>query len=302
MRLTLTFVAILTPSFALGTVCVPMPPEMQQESQVQPPAVTNKDVLDMLRAGLSSAVVVAKIKNSVCSFDTSPASLKELKGAGVPDEVILAMVESVKASTEPTDTKLALTGMLSPEVLAERAKRDTDCPGCKGIILFYVDPESSKTQRWWRTNNQEKWLQDEHKRGIKEKIKPGFWFTMYEANADYIIFWSQAQGYRPYTYVVPHTQTETAQVSGSYNSYGSRGSDWGTYSGTVRVNKTYYQNATGQWPYVDVVMSIYDSRTGEKIHETWHQGNWRWSKPEKDCLVDTFKFLRKRHPEERQSQ
>ncbi len=54
----------------------------------------NQDVIDLLKAGLTPEVVVAKIKASVCNFDTSPASLKELKSAAVPDAVILAMVQA----------------------------------------------------------------------------------------------------------------------------------------------------------------------------------------------------------------
>lgn len=33
--------------------------------------LTNKDVIELLEAGLSSDIVIAKIKNSPCKFDTS---------------------------------------------------------------------------------------------------------------------------------------------------------------------------------------------------------------------------------------
>jgi len=56
--------------------------------------LTNQDVIELFKAGLSSEVVAAKIKTSTCNFDTSPAALKELKGAGVPDSLILAMVQA----------------------------------------------------------------------------------------------------------------------------------------------------------------------------------------------------------------
>jgi hypothetical protein len=45
---------------------------------------------------LQSETIVAKIKTASCSFDTSPTALKELKDAGVPDSVILAMVQGQK--------------------------------------------------------------------------------------------------------------------------------------------------------------------------------------------------------------
>jgi hypothetical protein len=53
----------------------------------------NKDIFDMNEAGLSSSVLIAKVKSSRCEFDTSSTKLQQLKAAGVPDSVILAMVE-----------------------------------------------------------------------------------------------------------------------------------------------------------------------------------------------------------------
>lgn len=59
-------------------------------------ALTNSDVVGMVKAGISPDVIAAKIKNSPCSFDTSPDALKELKDSGLADSVILAMVEAPK--------------------------------------------------------------------------------------------------------------------------------------------------------------------------------------------------------------
>ena len=61
-------------------------------------ALKNKDVVDMLSAGLTPEIVIAKINATHCDFDTSPDALKNLKTAKVPDEVILAMI---KAPTAP---------------------------------------------------------------------------------------------------------------------------------------------------------------------------------------------------------
>lgn len=66
--------------------------DARQEAQAAPAKLTNKEVVDMLKAGLSAEVVAAKIKSSGTDFDTSPAALLELKAAGVPDAVMLAMV------------------------------------------------------------------------------------------------------------------------------------------------------------------------------------------------------------------
>jgi hypothetical protein len=56
--------------------------------------LTNKDIFEMVSAGLTADVIVAKIDASPCEFDTSTESLKALKAANVPDSVILAMVKA----------------------------------------------------------------------------------------------------------------------------------------------------------------------------------------------------------------
>jgi hypothetical protein len=71
-------------------------PRRQDPAQTQAQSVTteltNKDVLDMVQSGLATEIVVAKIKASPGKFDTSAATMAELKAAKVPDAVIMAMV------------------------------------------------------------------------------------------------------------------------------------------------------------------------------------------------------------------
>ena len=56
--------------------------------------LTNADVVSLVKSGLSAEIITAKIKQTSGIFDTSPTKLKELKTAGVPESVILAMIES----------------------------------------------------------------------------------------------------------------------------------------------------------------------------------------------------------------
>ena len=58
------------------------------------PRLTNKEVVEMVKAGLSPEVVVAKIKVSRCNFDTDPSILGEMRHKGVPNEVLRAMIEA----------------------------------------------------------------------------------------------------------------------------------------------------------------------------------------------------------------
>jgi hypothetical protein len=77
----------------------------QPQTQTSATKLTNKDVLDMVKSGLATEIVVAKIKASSGKFDTSAATLAELKSGNVPDAVIMAMVggalETPAASTDP---------------------------------------------------------------------------------------------------------------------------------------------------------------------------------------------------------
>jgi high-affinity K+ transport system ATPase subunit B len=78
----------------------PSPPSASAAS------LANRDVLDMLAAKLVPEIVVAKIRNSACLFDTSPEALKALREAGAPDSVILAVVEAPRAAAPAKEKKI----------------------------------------------------------------------------------------------------------------------------------------------------------------------------------------------------
>ncbi len=90
--LSLTLILILATLALAGPL--PQGPT-QTQTQAATTELTNKDVLDMLKSGLATEIVVAKIKASPGKFDTSVATLAELKSANVPDAVIMAMVGGV---------------------------------------------------------------------------------------------------------------------------------------------------------------------------------------------------------------
>jgi hypothetical protein len=94
----LLLVAVLS---TLAVARPSMPPATATQEAASPSELTNKDVLAMLRSGLSAEIVVAKIKTSPGKFDTSSAALTELKSFNVPDPVILAMVEKSTVTPQP---------------------------------------------------------------------------------------------------------------------------------------------------------------------------------------------------------
>jgi hypothetical protein len=102
--------ALLSAALPAAAAQDPQPQTQSTQAQTQQAEarLTNKDVVDMVKAGLTSAVVVAKIKGSASGFDTSPAALQELKSAGVPDEVMLVMVQA--ASAPAANAALTPTG------------------------------------------------------------------------------------------------------------------------------------------------------------------------------------------------
>src|SRR5688500_16063695 len=96
--------SILMLSLSMAVVASPLQnqdPNPAANSQTPTQVLTNKDVVEMMKAGLAADIVLAKIKSSETNFDTSPAALAELKAANVPDNVILAMVKGpAPANTE----------------------------------------------------------------------------------------------------------------------------------------------------------------------------------------------------------
>jgi hypothetical protein len=98
LRMTLVTIVFAT-TFAFSHSAV-----AQSKEQVKPATLTNQDVTSMVKAGLPADIVVAKIKASPGDYDTSPATLEKLKAAGIPDSVVLAMVEaSSKTNNSSTD-------------------------------------------------------------------------------------------------------------------------------------------------------------------------------------------------------
>ena len=66
--------------------------EQKPKSGTSAGALNNQDVVKMAKAGFDDEMILAKIKNSQCQFDTSTDALIQLKHDGVTSSVIKAMV------------------------------------------------------------------------------------------------------------------------------------------------------------------------------------------------------------------
>jgi len=85
--------------------------------------LTNESVIAMKKAGLSDAVILAKIRSSQSKFDTKTQSLVGLKSAGLSDQIIEAMVSASGPGGAATSAPGATT---TPTVGAVRAIQGRD--------------------------------------------------------------------------------------------------------------------------------------------------------------------------------
>jgi cobalamin biosynthesis Co2+ chelatase CbiK len=70
--------------------------QMDEEKVVQEESanlLTNADIIEMTKNKISKSIIIQKIKNSKCKFDTSPGALNNLTKSGVNEDVIMQMME-----------------------------------------------------------------------------------------------------------------------------------------------------------------------------------------------------------------
>jgi hypothetical protein len=70
--------------------------------------LTNSQIIELSKAGLSSKVILNKIEKSRVDFDISTNSLIELKKSGVSDEIIAAIIEKAEANKAYSDSSDSL--------------------------------------------------------------------------------------------------------------------------------------------------------------------------------------------------
>jgi hypothetical protein len=76
--------------------------------------LTNRNIIGMQAMRMSPDVIIAKINASPTSFDTTPYGLQKLKAAGVPDKVIVAMVQAPSQAAGATPVAVAAPDALPP--------------------------------------------------------------------------------------------------------------------------------------------------------------------------------------------
>src|SRR5215216_356262 len=85
--------------FALTLLLACLPSAFAQDGVI---SLKNADVMTMVRAKLPTVLIIEKINTSPCSFDTFPSVLAEMKYKGVPDEILMAMVQAPHGGRRPS--------------------------------------------------------------------------------------------------------------------------------------------------------------------------------------------------------
>jgi hypothetical protein len=116
MKRFLCLLLILVATNLIPSLATARQQDSANDSQQEQTALINKDVLEMLKSGLSSEIIIAKIKNSPSKFDTSPTALQELKTANVPEAVMLAMVQAADATHANSSTLASNAEMVEVKV------------------------------------------------------------------------------------------------------------------------------------------------------------------------------------------
>lgn len=101
--------------------------------QPGPPALTNVDVVKMVRAGLSDALVITAIRQAKqTAFDVRPDALVELKAAGVSDAILAVMLNPMASGTPAAPA-------MTPPAGNRVGRADTNDPLAGRPAGIYID-------------------------------------------------------------------------------------------------------------------------------------------------------------------
>ncbi len=119
-RKTVTTLALLTVIAAVAWTALraqstapSKPPAPSRAAASGANALTNADIVQLVKLGIPADAIVKKIKTSKSSFDTSSSAVAALRQDGVPDAVIIEMVLANKSAA--TDAAAAPPQSSSPE-------------------------------------------------------------------------------------------------------------------------------------------------------------------------------------------
>lgn len=115
-------------------------------AQTNKEVIDNQSIIDMYKAGFSKDLLLSKIDNSECHFNTSTQGLIDLKKAHVPESIISAMMKQgdKKGAVKPTITTTASV-QTATEAKVAQAKSNGLAPDLEILNLIHA---------WNKGNNQ----------------------------------------------------------------------------------------------------------------------------------------------------
>jgi hypothetical protein len=110
----------------------PPPVSPAQPAAASGEALTNGDVVKMVKAKLGDDIIISTVNSSACNFDTSVNGMVTLKEAGVSDPVIKAMRDAQAAANAASND----TGPETPT--PSETQQPNGAPSVPGQVSFYV--------------------------------------------------------------------------------------------------------------------------------------------------------------------
>jgi len=146
--------------------------------------------------------------------------------------------------------------------------------------VAYLNSDGDVQWNWFLKN-----MLNWHKKDSRKKF-PKLCNVAEVAAADYVIVYTRSDSSVPYSFSVPVQKTtyHRGTIVG--------GGDTATYRGTSTTTET--KTVSGSWSKWHISASVYPVKSDTTmIFSTKHTGRWRWSKPDKDSLIDALEFIEK---------
>ena len=139
--------------------------------------LTNKDVIELVKSGLSETIVLAKVRTANAKFDTSTEALKILTQEKVSDNIIAAMIEraSVTETQAKADAKDAEKVKNAPPDITFDAPENGELKEIadKTKVYFYTDDTVAR-------NNMKEALEKYPRLEIVDKIEKADFILAYQ--------------------------------------------------------------------------------------------------------------------------
>jgi len=110
------------PSSTAQSAGAPKPAATKPAAKPAPAAMTNRDVIALVKAKISDDIIITKIRQSKTRFDTSTDGLVALKQAGVSDQLIAVMVTAGSSGDAAGSTAAAPAAETSATAADSTAK------------------------------------------------------------------------------------------------------------------------------------------------------------------------------------